>query len=54
MFFEHTPGTQPATLPAMQHVAIVGSGVIGLSTAFALRQRGVPRVTVLEGAWDTA
>lgn len=33
----------------MQHVAIVGSGVIGLSTAFALRQRGVPRVTVLEG-----
>ena len=33
----------------MQHVAIIGSGVIGLSTAFALRARGVPRITVLEG-----
>ncbi|MGO8646496.1 FAD-dependent oxidoreductase, partial [Rhizobium ruizarguesonis] len=33
----------------MEHVAIIGSGVIGLSTAFALRARGVPRITVLEG-----
>lgn len=33
----------------MRHVVIIGGGVIGLSTAFALCQRGVPRITVLEG-----
>jgi D-amino-acid dehydrogenase len=34
----------------MRHVLIIGGGVIGLTTAFSLRQRGVPQVTVLDGA----
>jgi D-amino-acid dehydrogenase len=34
----------------MKHVLIIGGGVIGLTTAFALKQRGVPEVTILDGA----
>ena len=34
----------------MRHVVIIGGGVIGLSAAYALRQRGVPRITVLEAS----
>ena len=34
----------------MRHVLIVGGGIIGLSTAFALRQRGVPEITILDPA----
>ena len=34
----------------MKHVLIIGSGLIGLSTAFALKQRGVPEITILDGA----
>lgn len=37
-------------IPVMKHVLIIGSGVIGLSTAFALRQRGVPEITILDAA----
>lgn len=32
----------------MKHVAIIGGGVIGLSTAYSLLQRGVPEITILE------
>lgn len=32
----------------MKHVVVVGGGIIGLSTAFALKQRGVPEVTIIE------
>jgi D-amino-acid dehydrogenase len=34
----------------MKHVLIIGSGLIGLSTAYALKQRGVPYITILDGA----
>src|SRR5688572_8700469 len=34
----------------MKHVLIIGSGLIGLSTAFALKQRGVPDITILDAA----
>lgn len=34
----------------MQRVAIVGGGIIGLSLAYALRQRGVPEVTIIDQA----
>jgi D-amino-acid dehydrogenase len=34
----------------MKHVLIIGSGLIGLSTAFALKQRGVPDITILDSA----
>lgn len=34
----------------MKHVLIIGGGIIGLSTAFALKQRGVPQVTVIDSA----
>lgn len=37
-------------IPDMKHALIIGSGLIGLSTAFALKQRGVPDITVLDSA----
>jgi D-amino-acid dehydrogenase len=37
-------------IPTMKHVLIIGSGVIGLSTAFSLKQRGVPEITIIDSA----
>jgi D-amino-acid dehydrogenase len=37
-------------IPFMKHVLIIGSGLIGLSTAFALKQRGVPEITIIDSA----
>ena len=34
----------------MQRVVIIGGGIIGLSTAYALHQRGVPEIVVIEEA----
>jgi D-amino-acid dehydrogenase len=34
----------------MRHVLIIGSGIIGLSTAYALSQRGAPEITLLDAA----
>ncbi|MDQ2683939.1 MAG: FAD-dependent oxidoreductase [Chloroflexota bacterium] len=34
----------------MKHVVIIGGGLIGLSTAYSLQQRGVEQVTILEEA----
>ena len=38
----------------MKHVLIVGSGLIGLNTAYALKQRGVPEITIIDGGPGTA
>jgi len=35
-------------MPHKQHIIIVGAGIIGLSTAYALLSHGMRRVTVLE------
>jgi D-amino-acid dehydrogenase len=35
-------------IPSMKHVLIIGSGVIGLSTAYSLKQRGVPEITIID------
>ena len=34
----------------MNHVLIVGSGLQGLNTAYALKTRGIPEITIIDGA----
>ena len=34
----------------MKHVLIIGSGLQGLNTAYALKRRGVPDITIIDSA----
>ena len=34
----------------MNHVLIIGSGLQGLNTAYALKSRGIPEITIIDGA----
>src|SRR3954447_7819166 len=34
----------------MQRVVVIGGGIIGLNTAYALQQRGVPKIIVIDEA----